>query len=91
MSDERIHLRTLGAAALQRVADDGSTTTLLDSSKLLALLSGANNPMPRQPVQIGQPEIFPNRMGQHQALELAVFREQADAGVDGVLRRTNGE
>ncbi|MDP1858698.1 MAG: AAA family ATPase [Gemmatimonadaceae bacterium] len=42
MSDNRIHLRTLGAAALQRVADDGSTTTLLDSSKLLALLTYLN-------------------------------------------------
>lgn len=34
-----IHLRTLGAAALQRIGDDGATTTLLESSKLLALLT----------------------------------------------------
>lgn len=42
MIDGRIHLRTLGAAALQRVGDDGSTTTLLESSKLLALLTYLN-------------------------------------------------
>ena len=37
-----IHLRTLGAAALQHIGDDGATTTLLDSSKLLALLTYLN-------------------------------------------------
>ena len=42
MTDGSIHLRTLGAAALQRVDVDGSTITLLDSSKLLALLTYLN-------------------------------------------------
>lgn len=37
-----IHLRTLGAAALQHFGDNGATATLLESSKLLALLTYLN-------------------------------------------------
>lgn len=35
---DQLHLRTLGTCVLQQVASDGGMTTLLESSKLLALL-----------------------------------------------------
>ena len=46
---------------------------------------------PRERAKVWQCKILTDRLAEHETLQFAVFREQADAGRDGVAGRTDVE
>ena len=46
---------------------------------------------PRERAKVWQCKILTDRLAEHEPLQFAVFREQADAGRDGVAGRTDVE